>query len=404
MNRINQKLKRNRQVSCFQWAKPALWLFVLSLSITSCSSEYENQEGQWSQIPSYPVFEVSKADYTGYNNYPARLVGIQDIEVRAKVGGYIQSIHVDEGQLVKAGQLLFRLEANTVAQNTKANAAAVNTAEARVQSARIEVERLKPLVEKDIISSIELQTAEANLQSAEAQLAQAQSNFRASKANEDYTRIYSPIDGYIGKLNYKKGALVNPSDVLAMTTITNTNAIHAYFSVSETELKRITQNIPGKNLSEKLKAFPPVELKLVDGTKYAVQGVLNATTGKVNPETGAIQLRVLFNNPDGELLSGSSGVVKIPVDYKNKVGIPAISSFEMQGQPMVYLVSEGDTLFPVPIHVLDKVDGYFVLENGLSPGSKVLGMGVGKVYPGTVISPQLTAMDSIANSYQAVFK
>ncbi|MCG8328427.1 MAG: efflux RND transporter periplasmic adaptor subunit [Chitinophagales bacterium] len=374
--------------------------------------------GGWGAVTTYPVFEVSKKDYTGYNSYPANIEGIQDIEIRAKIGGYIQDIYVDEGQFVKKGQPLFKLEANAIAQNTKASGAAIkaeeaaiSTALARVSTFEIEVNRLQPLVDKNIVSDIQLQTAQANLQSAKAQvesakarLNQAQSTHQGNRANENYTKIVSPVSGYVGKLNFRLGSLVGPSDVLALTTVSNTKEVYAYFSISEREFSTLTKHKQGKSLAEKLKTFPTLKLQLADGSDYPLEGKMDASTGKVSSQTGAIQLRASFDNPNLVLLSGSNGVIKIPTFYKNQIAIPATASFETQGQTMVYKLIPGDTLVGNPIHITDKIDRYFIVESGLNVGDKVLAQGVSKVYPYTAIKPEMVEMENIANGFEATFK
>ncbi len=383
--------------------KKRLQFFFLGLSVMMISCKEETNT-QWNQTPSYPVFEIAKGNYTGYNSYSTKLEGVQDIELRAKVGGYIEEIFVDEGTFVRKGQMIMKLEANTISQNTNAANAAIKTAEANVNAAKIEVDRLMPLVTKKIVSPVQLQTAEASLESAKAQLYQAKSVYQSNLANVAYTTIKSPVAGYIGKINYRKGSLVGPSDQTALTTVSNTKYLYAYFSISEQELFKLTNKLEGNNLTEKLKKFPKVKLQLSDKTTYQLQGTMEASTGKINPITGAIQLRAKFKNDEGALLSGSNGTILIPTTYKNVIAVPALSTFEIQGKKMVYVLSKGDTLKGKPIKVEDKVGRYFILNSGLAQGEKILGIGVSKVYPNTVIAPQMTSIDSIVNSFQTVFK
>ena len=391
---VVSRIRRERNVYVLSMiAMPFLW--------SSCAPEMGQE---WNQIGTYPVFQVQKGNYTGYNSYPTRIEGIQDIEIRPKVGGYIEGIMVDEGTYVTKGQPLFKLEANTVAQNTKASEAAVNSALARTNAARIEVERLRPLIEKNIISPVQLEAAEADLASAKAQLNQARSDYEGNKANEAYTQIVSPVDGVVGKLNYRTGSLVNATDVTPLTTISNTEFVYAYFSLNERELMELTHKFPGKNLVERLQNFPKVQLELTDHSHYPFEGVMEASTGRINPSTGAIQLRARFNNANAQLLSGSSGTILIPEEYQKVVAVPMQSTFDRQGKKMVYVVDTGDTLKGRMIKIKDRVERYYIVEEGLQVGEKVLALGVNKVYPYTPIIPQLVPMDSIAESFQTVFK
>ncbi len=381
--------------------KNIIVIVVLSIFLSACG---DWKQANWGKTLQQPVIKITKGNYSGFTSYPTRLEGIQDIEIRAKVNGYIQNIFVDEGQFVKKGQLLFQLEANVISQNTAASKAAIKSAKASVSSAKIEVIRLRPLVEKKIISLVQLQTAEAKLKMAKAQLYQAESNFKANKANQEYTNIVSPVDGILGKINFRKGALVGPATTLSLTTVSNTQQMYAYFSVGEIEITKMTKDISGKNLNEKLQTFPKLELELSDGTLYSLKGKLEVSTGKVSPKTGAIQLRAIFENPKGELLSGNTGLIKIPHQYKNRIAVPTMSTLNIQGIIMVYSLSEGDTLRMRPIQIGGEVDKFLIVDRGLETGEKILAQGLGKVYPNTVIIPTEVKMDSLVNSFQPLFK
>jgi membrane fusion protein (multidrug efflux system) len=414
---------------------PAILYLCCYLLLTSCTAKQnweqsgdnswesdsawgDSDSGEWGAVSTYPVFEVKQDHYIGYETYPTRIEGIQDIEIRPKISAYIEKIYVDEGQFVKKGQMLFKLETNAIAQNTmalkeaiKVEEAAVKNAEAAVTTTILEVVRLRPLVAKSIISEVQLKMAEskyeaalASLESAQARHNQAKSTYKSSLANEDYSKIISPVSGYVGKLNFRLGSLVGPSDVKALTTLSNTKEVYAYFSVSENDFFKMSQRMDGNSLSQKLKGFPALKLTLADGTEYAFEGKLDASTGKISTLTGALQLRAIFDNPHQQLLSGSNGIIKIPTTYNNQIAIPASASFETQGQVMVYKLMAGDTLVGTPIKVKDKIERYFIIESGLKVGDKVLAQGVSKVSPNTAIKVQLVAMDSIVNAYSAIFK
>lgn len=379
-----------------------LFFILLAALMSACNAS--TQEAWPQQTPSFPVFEVKPNDYIAHRNYPAVLEGVQDIEVRAKLAAYIQKIYVDEGQFVKKGQKLFQLTANELVQNTQASSAAIATEEANVHAAQIEVDRLKPLVDRDIISPVQLQTAAANLTAAKARLNQSKSAYQVSQANQAYMSIVSPVDGFIGKLNFREGSLVGATDKLPLTTVANTVQMYAYFSISEQELNKLTQDLEGANLYERLKSFPRVDFEQTGTQLNAEQGTIDASTAKVSRETGAIQLRAKFDNASSQLLSGNTGVIKIPKPYHQVIAVPASATFEVQALPMVYVLSAENTLKSVVVDIIDQVGRYAIIASGLKKGDKVLAQGVSKVYPNTEIVPQMVDMDSIANHFQAVFK
>lgn len=377
------------------------FLFFSVLLLSSCSEE---EGGNWNQTLELPVLEVTKGNYTSYSSYPTRLEGVQDIVIMPKVDGYVQEILVDEGQFVQRGQSLFKLEANVISQNTAASKAAIQSFKANVEAAQIEVDRLKPLVEKGIISEIQLQAAEAKLNVSKAQLNEAKSAKNANQANQDYTNIVSPIDGFVGKLNYRLGSLVNSASPNGLTTVSNTQQVYAYFSVSETTLHQLTSNVEGNSLIEKIEALPSVQLQLSEGTRYPIPGKIEASTGKISMNGGAIQLRAVFENPKGELLSGNTGTVIIPEEFTNRIAIPDMSTISIQGKKMAYVLSQGDTLKMRPLEIAQKAGKYLVIESGLEPGEIILAQGLGKVYPNSVIQPKKISADSLVNAFVPLFK
>lgn len=373
-------------------------LLVISLVIISCGTKDEGR-GDWNQPKELPVLKVEKSNFTKYKSYPTKIEGVQEIEVRAKIDGYLQKIFVDEGQFVKKGQLLFQLETNLISQNNEALTASIKSAEASVQITKIEVNRLKPLIDKNIVSPIMLQTAQARLQEAQARLSETRGTLQSNKVNQQYAKITSPVDGYVGKLTYRQGSLIGPSTPLAMTTISNTEKVFAYFSISENQLTEITHSINGTNINEELKKLPPVQFQKNNGEMYSEMGKLEVTTGKIDANSGTIQLRAIFKNPKRELLSGNTGIIKIPTKYQNQLAIPEVSTMNMQNMKMVYVLTKGDTIQLRPIQVKDKVDSYLLIESGLKEGETILAQGLGKVYPNSKIKPSIIKADSLVNNY-----
>lgn len=185
-------------------------------------------ESAWNQISEYPVMKVVKGNYQGYKTYSTNIKGIGFIEVRSKVAGYIEKIFVDEGQMVKKGQLLFQLETDVLSKDAEAARSNVKSANASVKSAELEVQKLTPLVKQKIISQVQLTTAQEKLNVAQAQLAQARSKYESVRANIKYTKIVGPVDGIVGELNFRKVSLVGSSSADALTSIADNHVVQAY--------------------------------------------------------------------------------------------------------------------------------------------------------------------------------
>ncbi|HYH57264.1 MAG TPA: efflux RND transporter periplasmic adaptor subunit [Anseongella sp.] len=364
--------------------------FAASIFIfISCQNKQQGPPQGQGPLP-LPVVEVPRKTVTGYTSYPVSIEGTINSAVRAKVAGYITDVLVDEGQKVSKGQTLFRLETTALTQEAGA-------AEANVKAAQVEVNKLKPLVEKGIISRVQLETAEARL-------AQAEAGYKSITANIGYATIKSPVNGYVGSIPFREGSLVSPADPTPLTTVSETDQVYAFFSMNERDYLDFIRNTAGNSLSEKIRNFPPVELQLVNGDMYREKGKIETVSGQVNPSTGTVSFRATFPNPNRILSNGNSGNIRIPKTYENVTVVPEAATFEQQGIVYVYRV-QGDTMAVLSnIEVTDRVENLVLVASGLEPGDKIVAEGVGKLRNNTPVMPQPVPFDSVANSLKVVFK
>ena len=365
-----------------------LSIVIIALCISACSPKKQGPAN--AQRPIVPVVDVPVKSVTGYSVYPVSIEGTINSAVRAKVSGYITAVLVDEGQKVKKGQTLFKLETQALTQDAGA-------ASANVNAARVEVNKLKPLVEKGIISAVQLETAKARL-------AQAEANYKSVTASIDYATIKSPVDGYVGSINFRQGALVSPADPTPLTTVSDIDEVYAFFSMNERDYLDFLQTTKGKNLTEKINNFPPVELELVNGQLYDYKGKIETVTGQINKSTGTVSFRATFPNPDRILTNGNSGSIRIPKTYHDVAVVPEASSFEQQGIVYVYKVQGDSIAVSTPIEITDRVNNLIVVRSGVKEGDKIVAQGIGKLRDNALIRPQPAPFDSIASSLKVVFK
>ena len=326
-------------------------LFVLILVLAGCGNEGESQAQTANpQAKPFPVTEVPQRTLTGYTTYPVKIEGIINSEVRAKVSGYITDVLVDEGQEVKKGQLLFKLETQSLNQDAAA-------AKANVNAAQVEVDKLKPLVEKNIISNVQLETAKAKLQ-------QAQSSYNSVAANIGYANIKSPVDGYVGSIRLREGALVSPTSTQPLTTVSNISKVYAYFSMNETEYLDFLKEYEGEKVQDKINNMPEVELKLANGTTYSEKGKIETINSQVNENTGSISFRAVFDNPSRLLTNGNSGKIVIPKTYENVLIVPQESTFERQGKVLVYKVGANNKVTSSTLEIITRIDNLYVVLSG----------------------------------------
>lgn len=369
-------------------ATPLFILLIFSIFLQSCGGRDAGPQAP--QAMPFPVIEIPLQDVTGFDTYPASIEGTVNSAVRAKITGYITEVLIDEGQAVKKGQPLFRLETLTLTQ--EAGAALAN-----VQAAQVEVERLKPLVEKNIISEVQLQTAQARLNQAKASL-------NSIRASIDYATIKSPVNGYAGAIPYRVGALVSPADPRPLTTVTDIDQVYAFFAMNERDYLDFVLNAEGHTLDEKIAGFPPVRLELVNGSMYAHEGRIETVSGQVNPQTGTVRFRAVFPNANRVLANGNSGRIHVPVHYNDAVVVPEVSTFEQQGIVYVYKVQGDTTVVLTPIETTDRVNNLIVVASGITAGDKIIAEGIGKLRHGAPVIPQPIDFDSFANSLNPVFK
>ena len=370
--------------------KSILTLCLTIVLLSSCGNKEENNQAAKMPPVALPVAVLQTKTITGFQEYPTSIEGVVNSSVRAKASGYIQKVLVDEGQKVRKGQVLFKLETQSLSQDAGA-------AKAKVNVAQVEVDKLIPLVEKNIISKVQLETAKANL-------AQAKANYSSIAASIDYATIKSPVDGYVGAINFREGTLVSPSDATPLTTVSDIKEVYAFFSLNESDYLDFLQKTEGNTLDEKLKNFPPVSLVLANGETYSEKGKIETSTGQINQNTGTVSFRAVFNNPNQLLTNGNSGKIKVPTVYENAIVIPQEATIEQQGNVMAFKLTENNTVTTTILEVKASIDNLYVIGNGLKAGDKIVVTGVGKLRPDMPITPQEVAFDSILKPIAPLFK
>ncbi len=360
-------------------------LLVLSLTAQACQTARPERN---KRKPRVPVSVVAQRDMQTYTAYPAVIRGLTNAAIRPKISGYITEVYAEEGSRVKKGSPLFKLETRAIDGNAAA-------ARAAVKAARVEVENLRPLVSDSIVSPARLATARA-------QLEQAQSNLASIEANQGYALLRSPTAGLVGTFPFRQGDLVGRPGQAPLTTISDISSVYAYFSLNEKSFLKWLRRQPGKGRKEKIAQFPGVKLLLPTGETYQHPGKLEMASGQVGAQTGAVRLRARFPNPAGLLTNGNSGRLLLPRQYPGATVIPAMSTFERQGQTFAYRLS-GDSIRAQQIKLKDQTERLYILENGLTAGDTFVARGLGKLRSGDAIRPQYIPFDSVA-TYPVQFR
>jgi membrane fusion protein (multidrug efflux system) len=368
-------------------------LALLALSLYGCSSKPQTQQAP--PPPSLPVAAVTAGTQTTYQEYPASIEGTVNVEIRPQVSGALDKVFVDEGAFVSAGQPIFKINEQPYRAALNNAIAALHAAEATQLNSQLEVEKLTPLVENKVVSDYQLKTAKATNQVAKANIEQAKANISTAQINLGYTLIKAPVSGYIGRLLKKQGSLVAPTDVDALTQLSDVHDVHVYFSLGEKDFVNFKEQYPGQTLGEKLKQLPAVSLLLADGTEYAKQGKIDMIDGQFDKNTGAITVRANFTNPQGLLRSGNTGKVRLSLEHKDALIIPESATVEMQDKVFVFTVGDSSKVKKAAITIVGKNGDNYLVKDGVKVGDQIVLSGVDKLQEGMVIQPQ-KATDKVA--------
>lgn len=344
-------------------------------ALASCGGKSDQQMQQGAPAIAVQTVGFDNADFT--SDYPATIKGKTDIEIRPQVSGFITKVHVDEGDHVKKGQLLFTIDQVQFQAAVDQAQAAVESARTAVRTAQLTADQKQNLFNQNIISEYENQLAKNTLTQAKAQLATAEAALVTARKNLAYTEVVAPSDGVIGSIPNREGSLASPSMMQPLTTVSDNNEVYAYFSINEKDLLSLTNN--GANtIAESIREMPDVELRLADGSVYPYKGRISTISGVIDNTTGTATARALFPNHNGMLRSGSTGKVLIPGVQDSVIVIPQKATYELQDKKFVFVVNDSNKLVATPITVSPVNNGQvYVVTSGLNGGEVIPVEGIG---------------------------
>ena len=357
-------------------------LMAFSALMVSCGNNGNMKMGD----NEYPVETIGTQGSEMQTTYPASIKGIQDVEIRPKVSGFITQLCVQEGQAVKAGQLLFVIDNTTYQAQVRQAQAALSSAKTQLNTSKLTYENSKKLFEKNVIGSYELQTAQNTYENARAAVAQAQAALSSAKDMLGFCYVKSPANGVIGSLPYKVGALVSASSVDPLTTVSDVATVEVYFSMTEKDILNLTKKAGGIHAA--ISDFPAVKLQLVDGTMYNEPGKVTKVSGVINQTTGSVSMIARFPNPNRLLKSGASGTIVVPKVSNNSIVIPQSATTEIQDKIFVYVVTPQNRVKYTEIQVDPQNDGnHYVVTNGLNAGDRIVTKGLTSLTDSMEIKP-----------------
>ncbi|RYY40471.1 MAG: efflux RND transporter periplasmic adaptor subunit [Chitinophagaceae bacterium] len=337
-------MKLNRSVR-----RAGLCLLLCAAACTSVHNDHEAAD-------TFTVTSPLRTDTSFAKDYVAQIRSRRNIELRAQEKGYLEAIFVDEGQSVKAGQLLFRIM-------PKLYEAEYRKAQAEARAAEIEYENTRVLADKKVVSPNELAMAAAKLERERAEVSLA-------KLHLSFTEIRAPFDGSIDRIPLKLGSLIDEGALLS--TLSDNGQVFAYFNVSEPEYLDYKTSISGR-------AAPEVQLLLANNTPLRWPGTVETIESEFNAETGNIAFRARFPNPDGLLRHGETGKVRMTVPLRNALLIPQKATYEIQDKVYVFVVDGKGVIHSRNVQVAAQLPDVYAISSGLDTTDHILLEGVQKV-------------------------
>lgn len=315
------------------------------LCLISCTTKKEEKEEEVKFTVTNPV----KIDTSFTKQYVSQIRSVRNIEIRAQEKGYLQNIYVDEGQFVKAGQLLFRIMPGLYQ-------AELLKAQAEAKGAEIELQNAKTLADKNIVSKNEQALAQAKLEQARAEVALA-------KLHLSFTEIRAPFEGTIDRIPKKLGSLIDEGELL--TSLSDNSKMFAYFNVSEPEYLEYQNNVKGRSSNN-------VSLLLANGESLKYKGKVEVIESEFDSETGNIAFRASFPNSDKLLKNGETGKVLMTAPIRKALIIPQKATYEIQDKKFVFVVEKNNTIKSVEITIKGEMPDLYVVNTGITAADKIL--------------------------------
>ncbi len=345
-------------------------LAVIAVSLSSCAKHHEQHHEEAHKITA--TTPVAR-DVTITQQYVSQIHSQRHIDIRALERGYLEEITVQEGQAVKAGDVLFKVLPTLYKARYDAE-----VAEAEV--ARIELQNAKNLLEKKVVAPTEVALLQAKLQKAEAKAKEA-------LADLNFTNIVAPFDGIIDRLHHQHGSLVEESEIL--TTLSDNKVMWVYFPVTETRYLEYKADF------EQHQDELVIDLVLANGEKFRYPGKIGAIEADFNNETGTVAFRADFPNPDRLLRHGQTGTVLIHRVLDNALVIPQRAAFEILARRYVYVVGDDNVAHQRDITVANELDDIYLIKDGLALNDRIVLEGVRQIRDGSKVECEVEPPEEV---------
>ena len=381
----------------FYLLKGMVVLTIIVALFSSCKEEVKTEKAPPAEIT---VVSVLQKDVPIYKEYVGQTYGIYDIPIRARVQGFLEGIHFNEGSKVHKGDHLYSIDPQAYKANVAARKSDIAQAKTLMVKADSDLKRYKPLAEQNAVSQSDLDNAQAQYDASKAQVDAAYANYELANIELGYTEIYSPIDGIIGKTKAKVGEFVgqNPNPVI-LNTVSDVSEVNVEFFLTERQYLIFAKEFLAIEQSGEVKEKKGnLELILADGSTFAEKGSVIFIDREINASTGSLLVQARFPNPRGLLRPGQYTKVKIEITTLiDALLIPQRCITELQGQYSVFVVLDNNILESRQITIGEDVGDLRIVKDGLKHGEKIVIDALQKVGTGLEVKPKLIEFESKSN-------
>jgi membrane fusion protein, multidrug efflux system len=330
--------------------------------------------------PEVYVTEVIQKNVPEYLELVGQAEGYQDVDIRARVEGFLQTMNYTEGSLVKKGDLLYTIDPQSLEANLARAKANEATAQTALEKSTNDVKRYTPLAAKQAVSQRELDDARSEQDAARSQVKAAAAAVERATLDLGYARVTSPIDGLVGPTLVKPGNLVGKAEPTLLTTVSQIDPIRFRVGVTEADYLRFRRRGPAQTSRARSEG---IQLTLADGTVFPHKGRVGPIDRAVNPQTGTLGVQLIFPNPGNVLRPGQYGRVRVLIDVKTgALLVPQRAVQELQNQYSVAVVKPDQTVSFRNVKVGPRVDTLWVIGEGLKPGELVVAEGLQSIKDG----------------------
>ena len=370
-------------------------LILTANVLASCDSKPTSNSAP---PPAVTVSHPLQKSITEWDEYTGRFTPLETVEIRARVSGFIDSVHFHEGQIVKKDDLLFVIDQRPYQIAVEQAKADIERAQAKLDIATQDVNRATPLIQNQTLTEREFDTRKSIQRDASGQLASANAALKQAQLNLEWTEVRAPIAGRISDKRVDAGNLITGGQTGAtlLSVIVSIDPIHFVFDGSETDFLHYLRLAAAGTRPSSRDAPNPVAVRLADETEFTHMGRMDFVDNAINPKTGTIRGRAIFDNKDGFLTPGFFGRLRLFGGTHDALLVPDGAIASDQANKIVFTVAEDGTVGTKRVELGPIIDGLRVVRSGLAPTDRIVIDGLPRARPGQKVTAEDGAIKSAA--------